>query len=286
MIDFRAVAKYDKDDHDHRTGRKCAKCDGFLYDSIINFGESLPAQALKSAHNHAKKADLCLVLGSSLTVTPANEIPEIVGQRRGSKLAICNLQSTPIDHLSDLRVYSKTDEFMIRVMENLDIPIPLFKLHRRLVIKLETTGDERHQLIVSGVDFDGTPVTFLKSVRLENNRRLARSEPFVINYRGSLELGTLLKLELEFMGHYGEPNLDLVHQFSKEGGTEALYILEYSPHNGQWETSRLESSPPGEGTHVDVEKEDDSVLLSNDPDGVPEGLRPSTAANTFIDLTV
>ncbi|KAI4091391.1 MAG: hypothetical protein LQ339_008143 [Xanthoria mediterranea] len=185
--DFRAVATYEKTVRDHRTGRKCARCGGILHDSIINFGESLPAQPLKRAHDHAKKADLCLVLGSSLTVTPANEVPESVGQKRGAKLAICNLQNTPIDHLSDLRIHSKTDELMLRVMDKLNLAIPSFVLHRHLLIKTDITGKERNQLTVLGVDVDGTPVTFLKSVRLDYNRRVARSEPFVLDFRGTLE---------------------------------------------------------------------------------------------------
>ncbi|KAL8882755.1 MAG: hypothetical protein Q9192_007527, partial [Flavoplaca navasiana] len=163
---FRAVAAYEKTVHDHRTGRKCALCTGSLYDTIINFSESLPAQPVHRAHHHAEKADLCLVLGSSLTVTPANEIREIVGRARTGKLFICNLQNTPIDHLSDLRIHSRTDELMIRVMEKLNLPIPSFVLQRRLALKLESTGDERWRLTVCGVDVDGTPGTFLKSIKL------------------------------------------------------------------------------------------------------------------------
>ncbi|KAL8880953.1 MAG: hypothetical protein Q9198_001742 [Flavoplaca austrocitrina] len=228
--DFRAVAAYEKTVHDHRTGRKCALCAGPLYDTIINFSEPLPAQPVHRAHHHAKKADLCLVLGSSLTVTPANEIPEIVGQARNGKLVICNLQNTPIDHLCDLRIHSKTDELMTRVMEKLDLPITPFVLQRRLALKLESSGDERHRLTVCGVDVDGTPVTFLKSIKLAYNRRIARSEPFVIDFRGNLETGTPLKLELEFMGHYGEPNLEVTYEYTGELDAETLYLLEYPFH--------------------------------------------------------
>ena len=32
---------------------------------------------LDSGYEHAEKADLCLAMGSSLTVTPAAEIPEV-----------------------------------------------------------------------------------------------------------------------------------------------------------------------------------------------------------------
>ena len=59
---------------------------------------------LRAAEAHAMKADCCLALGSSLTVTPAADIPESVGakkfrQKGGSdaELYIVNLQKTPLD---------------------------------------------------------------------------------------------------------------------------------------------------------------------------------------------
>lgn len=241
LVDFRAVATYEKTVHDHRTGRKCALCGGVLMDTIINFGEFLRDKELSSAYDHAKKSDLCLVLGSSLTIPPANKIPDIVGKKKKAELVICNLQSTPLDHLSKLRVYSKADALMVRVMEKLEIPIPTFILHRRLVVELETK-DARHQLKVQGVDVDGTPATFLQSVKLEYNRRIVRAEPFVIKFRGDVEPGTELILELEFMGHYAEPNLEIVYEFSSEADRQtSLYLLEYNPHSGEWKTSKQEN---------------------------------------------
>lgn len=239
--DFRAVSNYEKGDHDHRTGRKCTRCGGPLHDTIINFGESLPVRAHELAHKHALKADLCLVLGSSLTVTPANEIPEIVGQRKGAKLAICNLQETPIDELTDFRIFSETDVLMTRVMEKLGLPIPPFVLQRRLKLKVETQQGDRHRVTATGVDSDGTPVSFLQSVKLEGSRRGASSEPFILQIRESLQPGVgQLKLDLEFMGHYNEPNLELVHTYN--GDEEALYILKFNPQNGEWEVDSSEDS--------------------------------------------
>lgn len=216
-------------------------CGGALLDSIINFGEDLWEEPLQRARGHAAKADLCLVLGSSLTVTPANEIPEIVGKRRGAKFAICNLQSTPIDGLADLRVYSKTDDLMVRVMEKLEIPIPGFILERRLVVEEEIKDNDRRQLTVYGIDVDGTPITFLRSVKLDYNRRVARSEPFIINFRDSPDPATLMKLELEFMGHYGEPNLEICFDYSGDSHSKTTYLLKYNPQTGQWQTSTLDN---------------------------------------------
>lgn len=238
VLDFRAVSNYEKGDHDHRTGRKCVLCGGILLDSIVNFDENLPARDLDLARENAQKADLCLVLGSSLTVTPANGIPEIVGQKEDAKLAICNLQQTPIDDLSSIRIFAEADMLMERVMTKLGLPIPPFTLRRRLVVDVETQED-RHRIMLTGVESDGTPMTFLQSVRLEGTRRVVRAEPFTIQVRDVLEPGAELKLELEFMGHYNEPNLELVHLY--RGSEKGFYLLEYNPLNGAWVVERRAS---------------------------------------------
>lgn len=236
--DFRAVATYEKTVRDHRTGRTCTRCGGLLHDSIINFGEDLPAEAFQLATDHAEKADLCLVLGSSLTVTPASGIPQICGMRRNAKLVICNLQNTPFDHISEMRVYSEADNLMTRVTQGLGLQIPTFILKRRLVITAETDGNGRQSLTLSGIDVDGTPVSYLQSVKLEYNRRVLRSEPFTFNFRTALSPGTNLKFELEFMGHYNEPNLTVDYQVQDGEGHEALYDLHYDPSTGEWMTIR------------------------------------------------
>lgn len=193
---------------------------------------------MELAQANAEMADLCLVLGSSLTVTPANSIPEIVGQRKNAKLAICNLQTTPIDELVSLRIFSEADLLMAKVMEKLKLSIPPFVLRRRLVVKVETQEEDRHRVTCTGVDTDGTPMTFLQSVRLEGSRRVARAEPFVILVRESLRPGSPLKLDLEFMGHYDEPNLELVHDYN--GEEEVLYALEFNLQSGKWSVERQE----------------------------------------------
>ena len=65
MRDFRTRIG-ENEFNDHTTGRNCDSCGGKLLDSIVNFGENLPQEALDSAYVHSKKADLCLALGSSL----------------------------------------------------------------------------------------------------------------------------------------------------------------------------------------------------------------------------
>lgn len=249
-----------------------------MYDTIIHFSESLPERELDLAFEHANRADLCLVLGSSLTVTPANEIPEAVGKRAGrvnrsrsrsrgkgpgnggkagngsesgsmstmgTTLAICNLQETPLDEMSGLRVHGKTDDLMVRVMRELEMEIPEFILRRRLAVSVEATAGQGRgrgrKLVVAGVDVDGTPMSFLRTVKLAGSRRVLKAEPFAFDLRGDAAEGALeVQLELQFMGHYGEPNLDMTHVIEDGSlAVETIYGLDYNPRNGEWNYTRL-----------------------------------------------
>ncbi|OBT40735.1 hypothetical protein VE00_09771 [Pseudogymnoascus sp. WSF 3629] len=278
--DFRAAAPPDQTSLlGHRTGRKCAICSGVLLDSIINFGENLPIVALQRAFEEAQKADLCLVLGSSLTVSPANEVPEVAvtGKRNGErkvkgksgkgrgKLAICNLQSTELDGIADraIRVRAKTDDFMVKVMEKLGIDIPEFVLRRRMVVELKR-GESRQELKIRGVDIDDTPASFLQSVRLEHNRRVLRTEPFVITFRGEMEKAEL-KLELEFMGHYGEPSLilDVAGDFVRNESGQRVYLLEYNPRIGEWNVESKSGLVIGNG-RVERKEGPEVIIIEDD----------------------
>jgi mono-ADP-ribosyltransferase sirtuin 6 len=136
---------------------------------------------------------------------------------------------------------------MMRVMDKLNIPIPPFILHRRLVVDLSKTDAGRHKLNVYGVDVDGTPVTFLRSVKLVDSRSIVRTEPFEFNLQDKVHPGTQLALELEFMGHYGEPNLELVYEVAGDDGARCLYLLGYNPATGVWQVSNHDSYTDGDG---------------------------------------
>jgi NAD-dependent deacetylase len=80
---------------------KCGKCGAVLKPAITFFGESLPARALQDAELLARRADLLLVLGTSLTVYPAAAIPEIT-LRAGGKIVIVNNMPTPLDRAAEM----------------------------------------------------------------------------------------------------------------------------------------------------------------------------------------
>lgn len=90
----------------------------FLVNSTIDFGQSLPVRPLELAAENSGKADLHLAMGSSLTVTPACNMPKRTA-KKGGNLVIVNLQKTPLDHLATLRIFQKCDVVMKEVMKRL-----------------------------------------------------------------------------------------------------------------------------------------------------------------------
>jgi NAD-dependent deacetylase len=85
---------------------RCKKCDRVLKPAITFFGETLPVIALEAAERDASRADLMLVLGTSLMVYPAAAIPQL-SLRNGGELVIVNNMETPLDrdaamHFEDL----------------------------------------------------------------------------------------------------------------------------------------------------------------------------------------
>jgi NAD-dependent deacetylase len=80
----------------------CPDCGGAIKPDITFFGEMLPREALEAADRHARKADLMLILGTSLIVYPAAALPEKT-LRGGGTLVIVNNMPTPLDEYATLR---------------------------------------------------------------------------------------------------------------------------------------------------------------------------------------
>ena len=83
----------------------CAACGGRLVSSVVNFGDPLPRREWDLADRHARRCDLMLVLGSSLTVKPASSL---VGLALGSgaRVVLVNEGKTPYDEAATLRVWT------------------------------------------------------------------------------------------------------------------------------------------------------------------------------------
>lgn len=226
---------------DHFTGRFCS-CGGRLLNSTIDFGQSLPEVPLERARQNSRAADLHLALGSSLRVQPACDQPATTANK-GGKLVIVNLQKTPLDDLATLRIFAKTDTVMDMLMSRLSIPIPAFRLQRRVLVCRNSSGKLWQ---AKAVDVHDPSIEMGHICAVDWNKQglppKALENPEVVicktrgghKYKADLDRHSL-DLKLYFMGHYHEPPLDL--QVDLSDAMLADIRLSFDPYSMQWSTT-------------------------------------------------
>lgn len=204
---------------DHLTGNFCDDfdCNGNLVDTIVLFGDSLDKSVLEKCFEQAEKADLCIVLGSSIRVNPAALFPKVVASH--GKLAIINLQPTPLDSFA-LRVNSLCDPFMQILMSKLGIEVPKFKIFRK--IEIRSFGNK---IQVRGLDSLGNNFSIFKKVRFGDIE--VDKEPF------DAELNKAVEIELFFHSHFGEPSYIINPTNYTKDKTETFNIV-FCPGEDSW----------------------------------------------------
>ncbi|MGZ3524145.1 MAG: SIR2 family NAD-dependent protein deacylase [Thermodesulfobacteriota bacterium] len=96
---------------DKSPGLDTCKCGGRLVSSVVNFGDPLPEKDLEESFHHSSRCDLFVVVGSSLVVSPANDMPRMA-LRSGARLVIINQGETPMDRSCHLRFEEKIGEVL------------------------------------------------------------------------------------------------------------------------------------------------------------------------------
>jgi NAD-dependent deacetylase len=84
----------------------CTHCGGIVKTATISFGQKMPLRAVQLAEQEALACDLFVVLGSSLVVFPAANLPRIA-KANGARLVIVNREATDQDALADLVIHAE-----------------------------------------------------------------------------------------------------------------------------------------------------------------------------------
>jgi NAD-dependent deacetylase len=92
----------------------CSECGGLLKPDIVLFGEPLPYDVISAAQHEILAADVLLIIGSSLEVMPAADLP-LLAQRRGAATILINLTPTPLDDHMDVVIR----EDVVRTLQQL-----------------------------------------------------------------------------------------------------------------------------------------------------------------------
>lgn len=88
------VREGDEDPH-------CELCGGLLKTATISFGQAMVAADMERAIEEARLCDVCLAVGSTLSVWPAASVP-VEAIRHGGRLVIVNQGSTDLDGMAAL----------------------------------------------------------------------------------------------------------------------------------------------------------------------------------------
>jgi NAD-dependent deacetylase len=96
----------------------CARCGSVMKPRVVLFGEQLPPRAISRALEHVRRADLMLVAGSSLSVTPASELPRLL-HSQGGALVLVNREPTYADGIADCVLREDVAHALPRVVDAL-----------------------------------------------------------------------------------------------------------------------------------------------------------------------
>jgi len=103
---------------DRSAGADRCSCGGELKSSVVGFGQSLPQKELSDSYRHSQLGDLFVVVGSSLVVTPAADMPRVALQS-GARLVIINQGETPFDRVCHLRFDERIGEVLLPAVDQL-----------------------------------------------------------------------------------------------------------------------------------------------------------------------
>ena len=80
---------------------KCINCNGVVKVATISFGQPMNENDMLKATKISSECELMIVMGSSLSVMPAGQIPNLAIQS-GAKLVILNREETIYDAMADI----------------------------------------------------------------------------------------------------------------------------------------------------------------------------------------
>ena len=112
-------------------GNKRGNCRGKLIDFVLDWEDELPEADLILSDGHSTLSELSIVIGSTLQIVPAGNMPSYTKKYQGGmkdkgKLVIINLQPTKQDKKADLLIRAFSDTVMKKLFDRLGAKIPSY----------------------------------------------------------------------------------------------------------------------------------------------------------------
>jgi len=103
----------------------CSSCNGSLCDFVLDWYDELPKLDLENAITHSKKADLHIVIGSSLQMLPCKNFC-LMSSAKGANVVIINLSETSQDSKATMLVRGDSDRCISAILFLLQLPVVLW----------------------------------------------------------------------------------------------------------------------------------------------------------------
>ena len=112
IIDFHAAIKT------NNPLPKCLNCNGIVKVATISFGQPMNESDMLKASKISSECELMIVMGSSLSVMPAGQIPNLAIQS-GAKLVILNREETIYDAMADIVINDELKNICSKLIDKI-----------------------------------------------------------------------------------------------------------------------------------------------------------------------
>lgn len=102
---------------------RCPRCDALVRPDVVWFGESLDAGVLEAAFAAARRAEVCLVVGTSGVVQPAASIPRVTGDAGGRVIEV-NVRESALSAAAAVFVRGAAGDVLPRILPDRPRPVP------------------------------------------------------------------------------------------------------------------------------------------------------------------
>jgi NAD-dependent deacetylase len=116
--EYEMAAFYDQIEQSKIDAPLCAACAGPIKPDVVLFGDLLPFDVWQSAVEAVRGCDLLLVLGSSLVVYPAADLPRLA-LMNSARMIIVNREETDFDSSASVVVRRSLGDFALTAMKAL-----------------------------------------------------------------------------------------------------------------------------------------------------------------------
>eukprot|EP00871_Galdieria_phlegrea_P000144 jgi/Galph1/112/GphlegSOOS_G4888.1 len=206
----------------------CDHCGSTLYNFVLDWNDEIPKLELEQAINNSKKAELNIVIGSSLQMLPSKNFC-LLSLPTGGKLVIINLSRTSQDHRANMILRGNSEECLSALLFALQLPVSLWVPRNIIQVNPLKTIDSNVDQIEWHLYIDcHCKEQFPKSIELKQIDWISESSSYTKDISWLYEKETEIHIQLCCLS---SPTLSMTFEFGFTNLPSCTVIFLYRFHN-------------------------------------------------------